>query len=348
VDPVLLVTDPLYLRHITPPDHPERPQRLEAVRRAIDESGLGEAITERGADPAERALVEAVHRPEYIRAVERTAAAGGGMLDPDTFVGPDSFEVALAAVGGAVAAVSAVAEGRAESAFALVRPPGHHALPDRGMGFCLFNNAAVAAVAARDLLGMRRILLFDWDAHHGNGTQTVFWRDPTVLYLSIHQENWYPYTGAWEEIGEGEGEGFTLNVPLPAETGDEGYRLVCEEVVVPLAGAFQPDLVLISAGYDPHFADPLSAMLVTAAGFRTMTELSVDAAGRGEGRLAAVLEGGYDLAGLSTSVVATLEVLTRRQARTAFPEHRFTETPYQVIRDRIRRARGVALNYWRI
>ncbi|MGH7378420.1 MAG: histone deacetylase family protein, partial [Candidatus Methylomirabilales bacterium] len=262
--------------------------------------------------------------------------------------GPHSYDVALRAAGGAVAAAAAVAEGRAGSAFALVRPPGHHALPDRGMGFCLFNNAAVAAAAARDRFGMRRILLLDWDVHHGNGTQAIFWRDPTVLYLSMHQENWYPYTGAWDEVGEGEGEGFTLNIPLPPETGDEGYRLLFEEVVVPLAGAFAPDLLLISAGYDAHFADPLSGMLVSAGGFRTMTELAVEAAGRGGGRLAAVLEGGYDLPGLSTSVVATLEVLTRRQARTAFPDHRFTEAPYPLIRERIRRARSVALEYWRI
>ncbi len=270
------------------------------------------------------------------------------MLDPDTFVGPHSYEVALAAAGGAVAAVSAVAEGRAASAFALVRPPGHHALPDRGMGFCLFNNAALAAVAARDRCGLRKILLVDWDVHHGNGTQEIFWRDRTVLYLSTHQENWYPWTGSWEEVGEGEGEGFTLNIPLPPETGDEGYRLVFEEVVVPMADAYQPDLVLVSAGYDAHFADPLSAMLVTAAGFRTMTELAVDAARHGAGRLAAVLEGGYDLPGLSTSVVATLEVLTRRTARTVAPDHRFAEAPYQVIRERIRRARSIALNYWRV
>ncbi len=346
---VHLVTDRTYLRHETPPDHPERPQRLTAISEALDQSGLRDALTEVAeAAPVDRDLLEAVHRPEYVAEIARMARLGGGMLDPDTFVGADSSDVALRAAGGAVAAAVAVAEGRAASAFALVRPPGHHALPDRAMGFCLFNNAAVAAVAARDRAGMRRILLLDWDVHHGNGTQAIFWRDPTVLYLSMHQENWYPYTGAGEEVGAGEGEGFTLNVPLPAETGDEGYRLVFEEVVVPLAGAFAPDLLLISAGYDAHFADPLSGMLVTAGGFRTMTELAVDAAGRGGGRLAAVLEGGYDLPGLSTSVVATLEVLTRRQARTAFPVHRFTEVSYPLIRERIRRVRSVALEYWRI
>ncbi|MBI3974955.1 MAG: histone deacetylase [Armatimonadetes bacterium] len=346
---VLLVASDTYLRHQTPPDHPERPERLTAVREAIDESGLREALSEPAeVAPVDLDLLRAVHRPEYVRQVEQMAAAGGGMVDPDTFVGAESYEVALQAAGGAVAAVTAVAEGRAESAFALVRPPGHHALPDRGMGFCLFNNAALAAVAARDRFGLRRILLLDWDVHHGNGTQAIFWRDPTVLYVSTHQENWYPGTGAWDEVGEGEGEGFTLNIPLPPETGDEGYRLVFEEVVVPLAGAFLPDLLLVSAGYDAHFADPLSGMLVSAAGFRTLTELAVDAARRGTGRLVAVLEGGYDLPGLATSVVATLEVLTRRTARTAFPDHRFEEAPYPVIRERIRRARRTALNYWRI
>jgi acetoin utilization deacetylase AcuC-like enzyme len=283
-----------------------------------------------------------------VEQVARVARQGGGLLDADTVIAPPSYEVALQAAGGVVQAVEQVVRGDAAAAFALVRPPGHHALPDRGMGFCLFNNVAVAAAAARDRWGLRRILILDWDVHHGNGTQAIFYRDPSVLYVSTHQENWYPGTGHWEEVGEGDGEGYTLNIPLPAETGDEGYRLVFEEVVVPLADAFRPELLLVSAGYDPHFADPLSGMLVTAAGFRTLTELVVAAAGRGDGRLVAVLEGGYDLPGLATSVVATLEVLTRQTAQTAFPDHRFEETPYPVIRERIRRARSVALNYWRI
>ena len=295
-----------------------------------------------------RDLLAAVHHPEYIDEVARVARQGGGFLDPDTFVSPPSFDVALAAAGGAVYAVDEVLGGRASAAFALLRPPGHHALPDRGMGFCLFNNAAVAATAARDRHGLRRILILDWDVHHGNGTQTIFYRDPTVLYISTHQENWYPGTGHWDEVGAGEGEGFTLNIPLPAETGDEGYRLILEEVAVPLVEAYRPELVLVSAGYDAHFADPLSGMLVTAAGFHTLADLAVEAARRVEARFAAVLEGGYDLPGLSTSVVATLEVLTQRSARLPFPDHRFEETPYAVIRDRVRRARSIALNYWRI
>ncbi len=346
---VLLVTSPAFLRHQNPPDHPERPERLTAVLDAIRQSGLDEVLGQtEDVAPVARDLLEAVHHPEYIEAVARVAREGGGFLDPDTFVSPPSFDVALAAAGGAVCAVDEVLGGRASAAFALLRPPGHHALPDRGMGFCLFNNVAVAATAARDRHGRRRILILDWDAHHGNGTQAMFYRDPTVLYISTHQENWYPGTGHWDEAGAGEGEGFTLNIPLPAETGDEGYRLIFEEVVVPLVQAHRPELLLVSAGYDAHFADPLSGMLVTAAGFRTLADLAVQAIQRVEGRFAAVLEGGYDLPGLSTSVVATLEVLTQRSARIPFPDHRFEEAPYAVIRDRVRRARSIALNYWRI
>jgi len=349
VPDVLLVTSPVFLRHQTPPDHPERPERLTAILDALRESGLAESVRQtEDVAPVARDLLAAVHHPEYIDEVARVARQGGGFLDPDTFVSPSSFDVALAAAGGAVYAVDEVLGGRASAAFALLRPPGHHALPDRGMGFCLFNNAAVAATAARDRHRLRRILILDWDVHHGNGTQTIFYRDPTVLYISTHQENWYPGTGHWDEVGAGEGEGFTLNIPLPAETGDEGYRLIFEEVAVPLVQAYRPELLLVSAGYDAHFADPLSGMLVTAAGFRTLADLAVGAARRVESRFAAVLEGGYDLPGLSTSVVATLEVLTQRSARLPFPDHRFEETPYAVIRDRVRRARSIALNYWRI
>jgi len=349
VGDVLLLSDPRCLRHETPPDHPERPERLRAISEAVGASGLADHLRDIPDVAAiDRALLETVHRPEYIEAVARTGRDGGGYLDPDTFVGPASFEAGLAAAGAAVHAADAVAAGRAEAAFAVVRPPGHHALPGRGMGFCLFNNVALAAVAARDRHGLHRIMIVDWDVHHGNGTQEIFYRDPTVLYVSTHQENWYPGTGHVEEVGAAEGEGFTVNIPLPPQTGDGGYRLVFEEVLVPLASAFLPDLVLISAGYDAHFADALSAMLVTAGGFRTLAELVVDAARRGAGRVVAVLEGGYDLPGLATSVVATLEVLTRQTARQAPPTHRFEEVPYPVIRDRIRRARSIALNYWRI
>ncbi len=346
---VLLVTSPLFLRHRTPPDHPERPERLTAVLQALRQSGLEEALRQtEEVPPVARDLLEAVHRPEYIEEVARVARGGGGYLDPDTYVSPESFDVALAAAGGAVMAVEEVLDGRAQAAFALLRPPGHHALAGKGMGFCLFNNAAVAATAARDRHGLRRIAIIDWDVHHGNGTQALFYHDPSVLYVSTHQERWYPGTGHWEEVGAGAGEGFTLNIPLPPGTGDEGYRLIFEEVVIPLIDAARPELVLASAGYDAHFADPLSGMLLTAAGFRTLARLTVEATARVGGRFVGLLEGGYDLSGLSASVVATLEVLTQRSAGLTVSQESFQEVPYSIVRQRIRRARSLALHYWRI
>jgi acetoin utilization deacetylase AcuC-like enzyme len=349
VPEVLLVTSPLFLRHRTPPDHPERPERLTAVLDALRQSGLEEALRQtKEVAPVDRDLLETVHRPHYVEEVAQVARGGGGYLDPDTYVSPESLDAALVAAGGAVLAVEEVLGGRAQAAFALLRPPGHHALAAKGMGFCLFNNAAVAAVAARDRHGLRRIAIVDWDVHHGNGTQALFYNDPSVLYVSTHRERWYPGTGHWDEVGAGEGEGFTLNIPLPPQTGDEGYRLIFEEVVVPLLDAARPELVLVSAGYDAHFADPLGGMLLTAAGFRTLAQLTVEATARVGGRFVGLLEGGYDLTGLSTSVVATLEVLTQRSAGLTAPHHGIQEVPYTVIRERIRRARTVALNYWRI
>ncbi|MDR7471108.1 MAG: histone deacetylase [Armatimonadota bacterium] len=346
---VLLVTSPLFLRHRTPPGHPERPERLAAILEALRQSGLEEVLrqTEEVA-PVARDLLEAVHRPQYIEEVAQVARGGGGYLDPDTYVSPESFDVALAAAGGAVAAVEEVLSGRAQAAFALLRPPGHHALAAKGMGFCLFNNAALAAVAARDRHGLHRIAVIDWDVHHGNGTQDLFYHDPSVLYVSTHREHWYPGTGRWEEVGAGAGEGFTLNIPLPPGIGDEGYRLIFEEVVVPLLDAARPELVLASAGYDAHFADPLGGMLLTAAGFRTLAQLTVEATARVGAGFVGLLEGGYDLSGLSTSVIATLEVLTHRSAGLTLPQPGFQEVPYTTVRERIRRARSLALNYWRI
>ncbi len=346
---VLLVTSSIFLRHRTPPGHPERPERLTAVLEAVRQSGLEEALRQtEEVPPVARDLLEAVHSPRYVAEVAQVARGGGGYLDPDTYVSPESLDVALAAAGGAVMAVEEVLGGRAQAAFALLRPPGHHALAAKGMGFCLFNNAALAAAAARDRHGLSRIAIIDWDVHHGNGTQALFYHDPSVLYVSTHQERWYPGTGHWEEVGAGPGEGFTLNIPLPPGVGDEGYRLIFEEVVVPLIDAARPELVLASAGYDAHFADPLGGMLLTAAGFRTLTQLTVEAAARVGGRFVGLLEGGYDLSGLSTSVLATLEVLTRRSAGLSVSQHSFQEVPYTVVRERIRRARSLALNYWRI
>ncbi|MER3438998.1 MAG: histone deacetylase, partial [Chloroflexota bacterium] len=259
--------------------------------------------------PADPNDVERVHNPWYIETVERLAERGGGWLDADTYVTPQSYDVALLAAGAAVAAVDAVLGGVVPRAFALVRPPGHHATPERGMGFCLFNNIAIAAARALSH-GLERVLIFDWDVHHGNGTQDVFYDSSAVMFCSIHQYPFYPGTGAASERGIGNGEGYTLNIPLPAGRTDEDYIRIVDEVVVPAAYQYRPELILISAGFDAHAHDPLGGMRLTERGFAAMTRLIAGAAGDlCSGRIVAVLEGGYDIAALGRCVAATVREL---------------------------------------
>lgn len=344
-----LITHPDYVKHVTGPGHPERPERVRAIETRIEDSGLKEFLVEVTPEPLELDVLERVHRREYIDRVRMLATKGGGLLDPDTVVSPHSDEVARLSAGGAVAAASAVVSKQHRAAFAVIRPPGHHALPARGMGFCLFNNVAIAASASREQFDLSRICIVDWDVHHGNGTQEVFYRNRSVLFISTHQEFWYPGTGAIEETGEGDGEGFTINIPLPAGTGDQGYGLVFEEVILPVLDAFAPQLVLISAGYDAHFADPLGAMVLTASGFRTLAQFLVQAADRHQAGLAAVLEGGYSLPHLGHSVVATLEAFTGRTARGGGEtDQPHQELPYRDLTARIRAVRTVVRSYWNI
>lgn len=343
----LLVSHPACDRHQTGPGHPERPDRLRAVRAAIEDSGLTDGVRFEEAPGVSRELLDAVHHRDYVARIEAIAAQGGGWLDADTRVGIESASAASFAAGASQYATEALCAGEAPRAFVAVRPPGHHALPDRGMGFCLFNNAAIAATAARRA-GRQRVMIVDWDVHHGNGTQTVFWRDPAVLTVSLHQEFWYPGTGTLDEVGEGPGEGFCVNVPLPAETGDGGYEEGFAEVVLPLAAAFKPELVIISAGYDAHFADPLGGMVLTSGGFGRLARM-VDEAAQAQGApLVAILEGGYDLDALGASVVATLEALTGRSAWRTTREEAPRETPPAVVRARLRDARRVLQQHWRI
>jgi acetoin utilization deacetylase AcuC-like enzyme len=343
---LLVVTHPVCERHLTGPGHPERPQRLIAVRRAIDEAGLDDLTEVRDPETVDRELLEQIHRPDYIKAIGAMAAAGGGWIDADTAVSANSADAAARAAGAAQHAARALCNGEAR-AFVAVRPPGHHALPDRGMGFCLYNNAAIAAAEAQRR-GRRKILLVDWDVHHGNGTQAAFWRDPTVLFVSLHQEYWYPGTGLIEEIGEGPGEGFTVNVPLPAETGIGGYEDVWTEVVLPLMSAFGPDFLIISAGYDAHRDDPLGGMVLSADGFGRLTSL-LDAAARPRSLpMMGVLEGGYDLAALGDSVAATVRAMTGRPDALTDPAERAAETPRAAIASRVRAVRRSLLSTWRI
>ncbi|MBI2123160.1 MAG: histone deacetylase [Armatimonadetes bacterium] len=345
---VALITHPDYVNHLTGQAHPERPDRMRAIAARLEESGLADDLVPITPEPVEPDDLERVHRREYIDHVKTLAATGGGLLDPDTMVSSRSEEVARLSAGGAVAAVSAVMNGPHRAAFAVIRPPGHHALPAHGMGFCLFNNIAIAAASAREQLGLSRICIVDWDVHHGNGTQEIFYRDRSVLFISTHQEHWYPGTGAAAEIGEGEGEGFTVNIPLPAGTGDEGYRLVFEEIILPVVDVLAPQLILVSAGYDAHFADPLGGMVLTAAGFRTLARLLVAAAERHNSHLAAVLEGGYSLSHLGHSVVATLEAFTGRTARGGETDEPPEELPYSELTPRVRAVRKIVRDSWNI
>jgi acetoin utilization deacetylase AcuC-like enzyme len=296
---------PSSVRHDTGP-HPERPQRIPAIEAAVDWSAV-EAV-EAPAAPQEALL--AVHPQSHLDYIRGLAERGGGMVDMDTAVSAGSWEAAVHAAGAAVEMADLlVGSGSFRAAFCGVRPPGHHAERGRAMGFCLLNNVAVGARRARDAHGVERVLILDWDVHHGNGTQEVFEADPGVLFVSIHQWPLYPGTGAATEVGVGDGEGFTVNLPVPPGSGDETFVSHVAHVVAPLARAYRPGLVLVSAGYDAHADDPLADCAVTDAGYAAMAA-GVAALGRELGvPVGAVLEGGYDLDVLAACVPSTLDAL---------------------------------------
>src|SRR6478672_2791473 len=265
----------LFRLHDPGPGHPERPARYDAVAAAVAASGA----ERREAPPAPREALERVHSPAHIELIERFCAGGGGALDPDTIVTEASWEAALRAAGGAIAAVEAVAGDPGVAAFSCGRPPGHHAEPARAMGFCVFNSAAVAVAHARQALGCERVAVLDWDAHHGNGTQAIFYDDPAVLYVSLHQWPFYPGTGAADERGEGAGEGTTVNVPLSAEATDDVYAEVMDRVVAPVLKGFRADVVLVSGVFDAFVGDPLAMMSLSPEGYGAIVGAIVTAAG---------------------------------------------------------------------
>jgi acetoin utilization deacetylase AcuC-like enzyme len=297
--------DPVFGEHEAGPGHAERPERLEAVRRGLRQGGLVEALVPLAPRPATRAELLRVHTPEHV---DRVAAAEGKSVrfDPDTAMGPRSYAAAIRAAGAVVDAVERVLDGAIDRAFCSVRPPGHHARPGRAMGFCLLNNVAVGAAAAL-ARGLERVAVIDFDVHHGNGTQEAFYRDRRVLFVSSHQFPFYPGTGDLDEVGEGDGRGFTVNLPMPAGTGDGDYRRAYREIVEPIGRAFDPELVLVSAGFDAHRDDPLGGMALTPAGFAELMDVCLAvASGAARGRLVAVLEGGYDLDGIADSTAAVV------------------------------------------
>jgi acetoin utilization deacetylase AcuC-like enzyme len=300
--PTGYVYDPIFLEHDLR-GHPENRDRLFAVMRFLRERQITEQMEPVLAPSVTRKFLEMNHVPSYIDYVAEVSERGGDYLDLDTYVAPKTYEAALRAAGGVVAATEAVMRGELDNAVCLVRPPGHHATRNRGMGFCIFNNIAVAAHAVRAQGLARRILIVDLDVHHGNGTQASFYRDPNVLFCSTHQYPHYPGTGSLNEIGEEAGRGLTVNVPLPPEVGDAGFQLIFEEVIWPAARRFGPDLVLVSAGFDAHWADPLASLALSLTGFawicRRLVQMAKKLCG---GRIVFTLEGGYHLNVLSQGV----------------------------------------------
>jgi acetoin utilization deacetylase AcuC-like enzyme len=302
---LLVATDPRFAEHDPGRRHPERPQRVEAVLAGLDDAAGQDAVRRLEPRAATRAELERVHTAAYLDEIERVCAAGGGALDPDTSASPRSWDAAIHAAGAGLEAVAALERGDGDAAFCAVRPPGHHALEARAMGFCLVNNVAVTAAYLRDRGDT--VLVIDWDAHHGNGTQAIFNDDADVFYVSMHEWPLYPGTGRIDEIGSGPGAGATLNFPFPAGTTGDAYLDAIDTVVEPIAEQIRPDWVLISAGFDAHRDDPLTDLGLAAGDYADLTARVLALAPAR--RVIAFLEGGYDLEALQASVAATASAL---------------------------------------
>ena len=344
-EPLLLVDDPLFDDHRSRGYHPERPERLEAARKAIAQA-TAHGVATRRLEPRDATddEIARAHTPAHVEHLRRLAGHWAA-VDADTFVSPSSIAAARRAAGGAIALVEALLDPGASSrkGVALLRPPGHHATPDAAMGFCLVNNAAVAAHAAL-AAGLERVAIVDWDVHHGNGTQDIFWTDPRVLYVSLHQFPLYPGTGCAEEIGADEGRGFTVNVPLSASAADAVYDAAMRDVVAPVLERFAPELVLVSAGYDAHERDPLASMNLSDAGFASMASAVAKIADQtAKGRMALILEGGYDLGAIERSLAASIEAMLSP----AEPPPASSRQIGATHRAEIERARRMSSETWR-
>ncbi len=298
-----IVYSPTYLKHMTGFDHPERPRRISYVYEKLAESGMLSRLVGIEPHPCEMMWLQEVHHAHYIEYLRHMCSRAPLSLDTDTVICRHSFEAAVLAVGGILRACDQVMERRVKNAFCLVRPPGHHAEPQQAMGFCLFSNVAIAARYLQIEHRLERILIVDWDVHHGNATQHIFYEDPSVFYFSVHQYPFFPGTGAASERGTGPGIGATLNVPMKPGRGDQEWIAAFHDQLVPAMERFRPQFVLISAGFDAHWEDKMAQQKVTDEGFRVMSEIVVDLAERYcRGRLVSVLEGGYDIGSLNRSI----------------------------------------------
>jgi acetoin utilization deacetylase AcuC-like enzyme len=311
---LLYFSDPSSLEHDpreTMPGHPESPPRLVAIERRLEDEGwLG--WERRPAPAASSEELELVHTPRHVAAIRELSESGGGAIDIETYDGPNSYRAAAHGAGGAAAMTRALLAGEAKAGFSALRPPGHHAEAEVAMGFCLFNSVAVAAALATAELGASRVLTLDWDVHHGNGTEAVFRDRDDVLLITIQQELIWPGTGLAEDVGEGRGEGFTVNIPVPEASGRDVFLSLIDRVVAPVAGEFAPDLILVSAGYDAHLEDPLAGLALTAEDFGQMAVEVRELGARLGAPVGAVLEGGYSPSALADSVAATMRGLGGR------------------------------------
>ncbi len=318
-----LVRDPKFRDHTTPDTHPESPARLVAIDKMLKSKSLDDKFKQLTPRAASEEELCSVHSPDYIETLKKNAEVAekrNGLikLDGDTYMGPKTYETAKLAAGAGLVAVESVNDDIHDCSFVAVRPPGHHALKNKPMGFCLFNNIAVATRHAQTTLNAKRVMILDWDVHHGNGTQAMFYDDPSVLFFSLHQYPFWPYdTGWFMEDGKGEGRGFNVNIPLPKGTGDRGYFSAFDQIVKPVTAEFQPDLIMLSAGYDAHDMDPLSQQRVTTLGFAMLSQRLADLRDMTGAKVVCFLEGGYNTQSLSESALATMQILNAQDAQEA-------------------------------
>ncbi|HEY9786363.1 MAG TPA: histone deacetylase [Candidatus Obscuribacterales bacterium] len=361
-----LIRDERFREHRTPDLHPESPQRLQAIDKAYFTSTLEGHVKELAPRVASEDEIAVIHNAGYIEELNKDAQAAERedkfiQLDPDTFMSAKTYDLAKLAVGAGLVGIDSVLEGQAASAFVAVRPPGHHALVDRAMGFCFFNNIAVAARYAQQKGKLTRVLIVDWDVHHGNGTQDIFYDDPSVCFVSFHQYPfWPPDSGWYTEDGRGEGKGYNINIPLPAGTGDRGYLSAFEQVVEPICMEFKPELILLSAGYDAHELDPLGQQRISTHGFAQLSQRLLNLAHENNARLVCFLEGGYNVKSLSESAVATMSVLDADSKGTKLPEaiaeqkaiakgaeHLLSDRNSKLVDERIAEVRRHFSKYWK-
>ena len=341
-----IVRNKKYMEHWMGAYHPESPTRLEAIYAMLDEPDMAGHFVNVPARPADKKDIMLVHASEYVERISSTAGLEYTYLDPDTQTCAASYDAAMLAAGGLCEAIRMVYSGDLHNAFALVRPPGHHAERFQAKGFCLFNNVAIGARWAQKNFGISRILIVDWDLHHGNGTQHCFEEDPSVLYFSTHQYPYYPGSGAFDEVGRGKGRGFTVNVPLTIGHGDGEYMTIYEELLQPIGLEFRPELILVSAGFDTHYGDPLGGMNVTPKGFAGLTRMVMNIAERCcGGKVVLTLEGGYNISGESDSVKEVLRELA--DLSVTDPRDIMALANQEMIGFLLERVKSVQSAYWK-